>query len=39
MDRAYNVFDSDGHILEPLNPWKKVSTQTRNGVMAGGPMG
>ena len=39
MDRAYNVFDSDGYILEPVNPWEKLSAQTRNGVMAGGAMG
>ena len=22
MGRAYNVIDSDGHILEPLNLWE-----------------
>ena len=22
MGRAYNVIDSDGHVLEPLNLWE-----------------
>jgi len=22
MDRAYNVIDSDGHVLEPLDLWQ-----------------
>ncbi|HEX3524656.1 MAG TPA: hypothetical protein VHT52_21530 [Stellaceae bacterium] len=25
MDPAYNVIDSDGHILEPLNMWENYT--------------
>ena len=23
MGRAYNIIDSDGHVLEPLDLWEK----------------